>query len=101
VSKLASKHMDARNRDLLLPPGPPSACQPLEEREDEEGARGTRTVKRCSPGTRARRGALGVGRVRILRVIEDVLASPSLSSPSHRGGEREENEVVSWLLERS
>src|SRR4029077_8884611 len=34
-------------------------------------ARGTRTIRMCSPGTRARLGALGVGRVKMVRAIED------------------------------
>jgi len=32
-------------------------------------ARRTRTFRKCSPGTRARLGALGVGRVRMLRAV--------------------------------
>jgi len=36
-------------------------------------ARRTRTVKLCSPGTRARLGALGVGRVRMLRAVKGSL----------------------------
>ena len=36
----------------------------------------TRTMKRCSPGTRARLGALGVGWVRMLRAVKTVWASP-------------------------
>jgi len=46
--------------------------------EEQEGssqtillARRTRTITLCSPGTRARLGALGVGRVRTLRAVGD------------------------------
>ena len=36
-------------------------------------ARRTRTMKQCSPGTRARLGAIGVGRVRKLRAVKGSL----------------------------
>ena len=36
-------------------------------------ARRTRTFRTCSPGTRARLGALGVGRVRMLRAVKGSL----------------------------
>jgi len=47
-------------------------------------ARRTRTMKLCSPGTRARLGALGVGRVRILRAVKDSLAAPLFKSEGGR-----------------
>jgi hypothetical protein len=54
--------------------------------EEQEGssqtillARITRTMKRCSLGTRARLGALGVGRVRMLRAVKDSLAVPLMT----------------------
>ena len=40
-------------------------------------ARRMRTVKLCSPGTRARLGALGVGRVRMLRAVKSSLGHSS------------------------
>src|SRR5262245_6249745 len=40
-------------------------------------ARGTRTIGMCSPGARARLAALGAGRVRILRAIEDQPGHPA------------------------
>ena len=39
-------------------------------------ARRTRTVNLCSPGARARLGALGVGRVRMWRAVKDSLSHP-------------------------
>ena len=48
-------------------------------KESSQGAlfaRRTRTMKRCSPGRRARLGALGVGRVRNLRAVEGNLGHP-------------------------
>ena len=41
------------------------------EPDDLLCGRKTRTMKLCSPGTRARLGALGVGRVRMSRAVED------------------------------
>src|SRR6185503_19688736 len=38
-------------------------------------ARSTRTFRKCSPGTRARLGALGVGRVRMLRAVGPICLS--------------------------
>ncbi len=48
-------------------------------------ARGTRTVKLCSPGTRVRLGALGVGWVRMLRAVKGSLGH----SPKERWREME------------
>jgi hypothetical protein len=46
-------------------------------------ARGTRTIRMCSRGTRARLGALGVGWVRMLRAVKGSLGP----SPSGKVGE--------------
>ena len=54
-------------------------------------ARRTRTFRTCSPGTKARLGALGVGRVRMLRAVKGSLGhSPKkgnniLNSPAEGG----------------
>ena len=57
-----------------------------EKRASLEGA----LMRMCSPGTRARLGALGVGRVRLSRAVKGNLATPSVSGnmrksrrPSH------------------
>ncbi len=57
------------------------------ERRDQSVllARRTRTVKLCSPGTRARLGALGVGRVRMLRSEEQPRPLPLIDVWSSGG----------------
>ena len=51
-------------------------------------ARRTRTMKLCSPGTRARLGALGVGRVRILRAVKSTSGHPLERSEDEGEGGR-------------
>ena len=64
-------------------------------------ARRTRTIKLCSPGTRARLGALGVGRVRMLRAVKDNLATP-LREDAERVEEEEgphRGKEASWRVQ--
>jgi len=50
-------------------------------------ARRPRTIRMCTPGTRARLSALGVGWVRMLRAVKDSLAAPSRRKAGKRGRE--------------